>query len=175
MPCETASTFRPVSASDVNAPTAAPPSLTHTFAAAACVAAVLSVMSATQSQAYFALHPGDAPPWTQSLAWSTAQWFAWALFVPAIARIAWRLEFVPGATVRRVAQHAACAATFCVAHLLLLSAALWLLPGGRAFMGTFRTGFLTLTATSLHWEILSYVLVVAAVLTLRYRNRARAE
>jgi len=174
----TATTIRPVPASDgadVSAPSAAPPAWRRTFTAAAVVAAVLSVMSATQSQAYFALHPGDAPPWAQSLAWSAAQWFAWALFVPAIARLAWGLEFVPGATAKRLVQHAAAAALFALGHLLLQSAALWLLPGGRAFMGTFQRGFLTLAATSLHWEILSYALVVAAILMLRYRQRARAE
>ena len=150
--------------------------LARIFALALALATLLALTSASQSQAWYVLHPGAAPPWTQSLSWSAAQWYAWALFVPAAAALAWRFNF-SGTASRggRIVLHVAFAIAFAVAHLLLQTALLFLLPSGREFFGTFESGVLTLLVTTLQWELLSYAIVVAAVHSLLYLRRAQAE
>ena len=150
--------------------------LRRAAALAFVAASVFALMGASQSQAYYVLHPGNAPPWTQSLLWSAAQWYAWALFVPAIVAVAARFDLsAPARRPQRIALHAVCALAFALAHLLLQTALVLLLPGGRALFGSFGSGVLTLLATTLHWELLSYAIVVAAVHSVVSLRRAQAE
>lgn len=146
------------------------------LALAVIVASMLALMGASQSQVFFLLHPApEAPPWSQSLAWSAVQWYAWALFVPAAAWLSWRFNFAQGLSVGRLLLHLLFALGFALAHLLLQTTLLFAMPSGRAFLGSFGTGMLTLLATALQWELLSYALVLAGVHSVLYLRRAQAE
>jgi two-component system LytT family sensor kinase len=151
--------------------------LWRVLAIAFSLATVLAVMGASQSHAYYAVNGGTPPPWSQSLLWSAAQWYACAAFVPFVALLGMRFSFSDGARLPgRVALHIVFALGFAFAHLLLQTMIIWfVLPGGRAFLGGFGTGMLTLLATSLQWELLSYAVVLAAVHVAVYLRRAQTE
>ena len=151
--------------------------LLRVLAIALMVATILAVMGASQSQAWYVVNHGTAPPWSQSLLWSATQWYAWAVFVPIVVLAGLRFSFASGASVvGRVLLHTLFAIAFALAHLLLQTAILWfLIPGGQAFLGSFGTGALTLVVTTLQWELLSYAVVLAATHIALYLRRAQQE
>ncbi len=152
-------------------------SLLRVLAIAFAVATILAVMGASQSHAYYAVNGGTAPPWSQSLLWSAAQWYAWALLVPWAVLAGLRFNFsgdvwLPG----RILLHGMFALCFALAHLLMQAGLLWfLLPGGQKFLGSFGAGILTLMATTLQWELLSYALILASTHVALYVRRAQSE
>jgi len=147
------------------------------LAIAFAAASVLAVLSASQSQAYYAVNGGTAPPWLQSLLWSAAQWYPWALFAPLAMLAARRFDFADGTgLVRRGIQHALLASAFAVTHALLESLLLWfVLPNGRAFLRNFTDGSLTLLATTFHFDLLTYAVLVAIAYVFFYLRRAQFE
>ena len=159
---------------DVEHPALIGPMLRRVALIAFAIATAFAAMGASQSQAYYLLHPGTPPPWSQSLAWSGAQWYAWAALVPAVAWLAGTFRFGDGARwLPRGLLHLAFALCFAFTHLLLQTAILFAMPSGREFLGTFANGMFTLLATTLQWELLSYAIVLAAVHSLLYLQRAQ--
>ena len=152
--------------------------LLRLFALAFAAATLLAVMGASQSHGYYVLHHGTPPPWSQSLLWGAAQWYAWAIFVPLMVLAGLRYPlFGDGvASTIRIALHLGLALLFACLHLFTQTAILWFaLPGGRDFLGSFSTGLLTLLATTLQWELLSYATVLAATHVVLYLRRAQRE
>lgn len=147
------------------------------LAIAMAIATILAVMGASQSQGYYAVNHGTPPPWSQSLLWSATQWYAWAVFVPFIVLLGVHFSFGGGTSpTGRVLLHTLFALIFALAHLLLQATIVWfLLPGGRAFLGSFTTGVLTLIVTTLQWELLSYGVVLAATHVVLYLRHAQEE
>ncbi|HEY6895289.1 MAG TPA: histidine kinase, partial [Rhodanobacteraceae bacterium] len=127
--------------------------------------------------AYYAINGGTAPPWLQSLLWAAAQWYPWALFAPLAMFAARRFGFGDGASsVLRGAQHALLAATLAVIHAVLQSLLLWfVLPNGRAFLGNFTEGSITLLATTFHFDLLTYAVVIAMAYVVFFLRRSRFE
>lgn len=152
--------------------------LWRVFALAFAAATLLTVMGASQSHGYFVLHGGTPPPWSQSLLWGAAQWYAWAVFVPLIvlAGSRWPLFGDGVTTAIRAVLHLGLAFAFACLHLLVQTTILWfVLPGGREFLGSFATGLLTLLTTTLQWELISYAAVLAATHVVLYLRRAQNE
>src|SRR5262249_39594714 len=113
---------------------------------------------------------------TQSLFFAVAQWYAWAALVPAVVVAGRRFDFFAAPIARRIGQHLVFAFVFAFAHLFLQTSAVWLLvPGGRAFLGRFDTGLASLLATTLHWELLSYALVLAVTQIALYLRRSQLD
>ena len=153
-------------------------SLLRLFALAFAAATLLAVMGASQSHGYYVLHHGTPPPWSQSLLWGAAQWYAWAIFAPLIVLAGLRYPlFGDGITTTvRAALHLGLALLFACLHLLTQTAILWFaLPGGREFLGSFATGLLTLLTTTLQWELISYATVLAATHVVLYLHRVQHE
>lgn len=154
------------------------PGLLRLFALAFAAASLLAIMGASQSHGYYVLHHGTPPPWSQSLLWAAAQWYAWAVFVPLIVLAGLRYPlFGDGITTAvRVILHLGFAIVFACLHLVTQTAILWFaLPGGREFLGNFTTGLLTLLTTTLQWELLSYATVLAATHVVLYLRRIQRE
>lgn len=152
--------------------------LWRVFALAFAAATLLAVMGASQSHGYYVLHHGTPPPWSQSLLWAAAQWYAWAIFVPLIVLAGLRYPlFGDGITTMiRATLHVGLALLFACLHLTMQTAILWfVLSGGREFLGGFATGMLTLLTTTLQWELLSYATVLAATHVMLYLRRAQRE
>jgi hypothetical protein len=146
------------------------------FLLALAAATVLALMEASQSQAWYALHGGQAPPWSQSLSWSLAQWYAWAVFVPLMVLAGLRFSFGGDASILgRSLLHAGFGLLFALLHLLLQACILWLLPGGREFLGGFVPGVETLLITTLQWELLSYAAELADTHVWLYLRRAQPD
>lgn len=151
--------------------------LLRALAIAIVVATVLAVLGASQSHAYYAVNGGTPPAWTQSLLWSAAQWYAWALLVPWVVLAGLRFNFSGGEWLPgRILLHGLFALCFALIHLLIQASLLWfMLPGGRRFLGSFGAGILTLLATTLQWELLSYAVILAATHVALYVRRAQSE
>ncbi|MEO8802971.1 MAG: histidine kinase [Rudaea sp.] len=141
------------------------------------LATILALMGASQSQAYYVIHHGTPPPWSQSLLFSATQWYAWAVLVPFVVMLGARFRFGGDAsTIGRAWLHISFALLFALLHLLLQTTVVWFaLPGGREFLGSFGTGMLTLLVTTLQWELLSYAVVLAATHIVLSLRRAQAD
>ena len=109
-------------------------------------------------------------PFTRNLATSLASFVPCILLTPAIALLATRWRFAPGARGRSAASHAAGMLAFLIVAGAMMGASEWLLPWDRE--GTVTNAAAAAITRYLPFDVLTYVLVAAAAIALAYAREA---
>jgi hypothetical protein len=115
--------------------------------------------------------------WTECLEWSGSEWYAWALLVPFVMQLAARYRFDIRARLPvSIFLHAIGLTLFVIAQASLQTiAVMYFRPNLFDPIPDFRTGVVRTITTDLHWEVMSYLLVVAATQVGLYLRRLQAE
>lgn len=140
-------------------------------------ATVLVVLGATQVHEQYALFRVEEIPWSDCLVWASIQWYSWALLVPFVALLARHFQFDSRARILRgVVVHVVGAVTFTLAHACLQTVGILLFASNTlSDIENFREGVPRLLVSQLHWELMSYAMVVAATQFGMYMRRAHED
>jgi hypothetical protein len=148
------------------------------YAVAAFIAAtVLAGLGATQVHVQYAVFRVEEIPWSDCLIWAGIEWYAWALLVPFVALLAARFRFdVASAWLKSGCVHLVGAACFAVAHASLQTLGiLFFEPNIFGVVEGFSSGVVKMLISELHWELMSYAMIVATTQVGLYLRRAHTE
>ena len=142
------------------------------------VASTLVVLGATQVHAQYAVFRMEEIPWSDCFIWASVQWYTWAPLVPIVALLAQRYRFDgTSAVVRNAMLHTVCALAFAVSHAFLqaLGIALFASAIFPASDKGLHAAVLRILISQIHWQLMSYAMVVATVHFALYLRRSQAE
>ena len=148
------------------------------YAGVALVAAtVLAGLGATQVHVQYAVFRVEEIPWSDCLIWAGIEWYAWALLVPFVALLAARYRFdAASAWPKSAFVHIVGATLFAVAHASLQTLGiLFFAPNIFGVVEEFTSGVVRLLVSELHWELMSYAMIVATTQVGLYLRRAHSE
>lgn len=140
-------------------------------------ATVLAALGATQVHAQYAIFRVEEIPWKDCLIWAGIEWYAWALLVPFVAVFASYFRFEPRSRIPIDAMaHLIAAPVFAVAHASIQAWGIMRFASNTfGAVDNFREGVQRLLVSELHWELMSYAMVVAATQFGMYFRRAQNE
>lgn len=141
--------------------------LERVLSRSALAKALAAVVLSTAIGTIFALPMWSPSQWKQSL----AEWWAWALLLPLISFVDWRMPFPPNQLGRRVLAHFAMGVVFTGAYLYLFFAL-------RALLGNMQWSELAWSRTFVFanlgwylWSGLIYAMIVGALQAYAYYRR----
>lgn len=140
-------------------------------------ATVLAALGAAQVHAQYAIFRVEEIPWSECLTWAAIEWYSWALLVPFVAMLATRYRFdVRAGIVTSVLVHVIAALLFAAAHASMQTAGILLMTSNTFELEhDFRSAVTRLLISELHWELISYAMIVAATHVGLYLGRAQSE
>lgn len=141
---------------------------------------MLVVLGATQVHAQYAAFRFEEVAWSDCFIWASVQWYTWAPLVPIVAVLAQRYRFDGTGTVvviRSAILHTIFALMFAVAHASLqaLGIALFASSIFPAPDESLRAATLRILISQIHWQLMSYFMVVATVHFALYLRRSQVE
>lgn len=139
---------------------------------------VLVVLGATQVHAQYAVFRREEVSWSDCFIWAGVQWYTWAPLVPIVAVFSQRYRFDGTSAVFKSATlHSMFALVFCIAHSFMQAL------GVRIFASAIfpspdqglRASVLRILISQIHWQLMSYAMIVATVHFALYLRRSQAE
>lgn len=140
-------------------------------------ATILTVLGATQVHAQYAIFRVQEIPWRDCFVWAGIEWYAWALLVPFVALLARYFRFERNQNLPvSILVHVFGAAIFALVHASLQTLGILLLATDNfGLVQNFSGGVVRLLVSQLHWELMSYAMIVAATQFGFYLRRAQSE
>lgn len=115
----------------------------------------------------------EKPNWTHLAVLNFGYWFAWALFTPAIIRLARRYRFERRRWLVSVPVHIAGVIVFTAAHVATMTTLRWRLVSDPSRAYPWLTGFNVTFIQYFDWEMMTYWAIVGLSLAVAYQHEAQ--